>query len=335
MAGESESSVTLSGQNTGPSKKQNFLDLVAVLVLISIGVYGTFSGWQLTGVTVNIVILLIILGAGAYLIVLGARDVVIARRIATGPTSSIGSIEPGPVSLKGKARPLKPQKSPIGGEPSAYWRVTGENFILGGKAGTGSWHEVHAAAAQGPFLLEDMTGRVLIEPAGSEIEAHTASYSGIIGGSKVDDTMDQRGLDYIDSLQEGEQKALLAHDLVCLTENWIPENEPIVVLGHAILARENQDLEANARFIVKKGFLDGTMYIADSQGTRITLTRCRWMYPKIAAGICIEGACVWCFPFLSQIGNNIATSFLFFIAAAFIVGYFVTRKSWESWTFWF
>jgi E3 Ubiquitin ligase len=88
------------------------------------------------------------------------------------PTSRIRSAAQGYVEFAGRGvmLPDTENKAPLSGIPCAWWRYTIEHRGWGG--GSRSWSAVASDISTAPFLLDDGTGRCLVDPRGAEVFAN-------------------------------------------------------------------------------------------------------------------------------------------------------------------
>jgi hypothetical protein len=93
------------------------------------------------------------------------------RAVAGTPTSKARSAAMGACELKGLARELDlPILGPFSGLPCVWYRWKVEEERSDSK-GNRSWHTVDEKNSIEPFLLEDSSGRLRVDPHGAEVEA--------------------------------------------------------------------------------------------------------------------------------------------------------------------
>lgn len=109
-----------------------------------------------------------------------------ARLIEDMPTSKVRSAAQGYVELIGHALLMEgePIRSPLTGTDCCWWRYRIER-----KGGKNSWNLVESKASDSPFLLEDDTGRCLVDPEGADVTPWekkvwhgSTRYPGAMGG---------------------------------------------------------------------------------------------------------------------------------------------------------
>jgi hypothetical protein len=88
------------------------------------------------------------------------------RAIIGTPTSRIGSAAQGYVELHGRGRPLdiNPLHSPLSQRPCLWYRYQVEH-----RTGNNKWEIVEQAQSDTSFVLDDGSGRCLVDPEGAEI----------------------------------------------------------------------------------------------------------------------------------------------------------------------
>lgn len=113
---------------------------------------------------------------------LGIKYLLLKRRIEDTPTSKIRSMAMGMVELQGSARRMYALVSPISGLPCVYYRIKKyrrkryrTNRRLLSTEGDSQWSLVSITSSSSvPFLLEDETGAVTVEPEGADLKIRTS-----------------------------------------------------------------------------------------------------------------------------------------------------------------
>ena len=110
-------------------------------------------------------------GTGVFLFLRGFRMLQYKRLILNTPFSKIRSASMGLVEVSGT--PMGPQTiaSAITGQPCYYYRARAWQFRTSDKGG-GEWVQALDESLFVPFFLEDMTGSVLINPQGANLDVH-------------------------------------------------------------------------------------------------------------------------------------------------------------------
>jgi hypothetical protein len=107
--------------------------------------------------------------AGLYLFFRGFRVYREYRVLADTPEIPIRSIAMGLVHVHGKAKSDKLVNSPVTNTPCIFYKVGIEKYQTDSK-GSGSWSHVATDSDGVPFLLEDQSGRVLVNAHGAELD---------------------------------------------------------------------------------------------------------------------------------------------------------------------
>lgn len=89
------------------------------------------------------------------------------RRIEQTPTSPAGDVKPGHVEVTGRIVALETMKSPLGRKDVVYarWELQEERK----QNRTNGWATVHTGEERLPFLIQDDSGAVRVEPKGAEL----------------------------------------------------------------------------------------------------------------------------------------------------------------------
>jgi hypothetical protein len=99
----------------------------------------------------------------------------VARVIEDTPTSRIRSAAQGYVELTGRGEPLAHVKTiaPLTGRPCIWWRFRIERKVETRSRGRTrrSWHVINRGVSVDPFMLDDATGRCVVDPTGAEVIA--------------------------------------------------------------------------------------------------------------------------------------------------------------------
>jgi hypothetical protein len=108
--------------------------------------------------------------AGAFGFARGFRWWRWARLIEDTPTSRVRSAAQGYVELVGTGRsmPGAPVVAPLSRRPCTWWRYTVERRTRDSK-GRVKWRVVSRGSSDALFLLEDDTGRCIVDPDGAEV----------------------------------------------------------------------------------------------------------------------------------------------------------------------
>ena len=107
---------------------------------------------------------------GAFLFVRGFQMLRAKRLILNTPESKIRSASMGLVEINGTASGPKTIPAGISGDPCYYYRAMAWQLRQSGN--NREWMKVADECVYVPFFVEDSTGRVLVDPAGAELDIH-------------------------------------------------------------------------------------------------------------------------------------------------------------------
>ena len=164
-------------------------------------------------------------GTGIYLFFRGFRMLQYKRLILNTPFSKIRSASMGLVEVNGT--PIGPQTiaSAITGQACYYYRARAWQFRAT-ERGRGEWVQAIDESLFVPFFLEDMTGRVLINPQGATLDVHR-SFSDELRTSSLG-----MGSPVPESVQKFvASRGLVADDKVRIEEQIIKPGFPLFVFG--------------------------------------------------------------------------------------------------------
>jgi hypothetical protein len=240
------------------------------------------------------------------MIVTGFWRYLLYQKLKNTPLSKVSSAAVGLVALAGRARTGEPLKSPIGGEPCAFWRIFASYHR------SGQHHDqiegFHSAQSADLILFEDETGRIPVVPEGAEIELpQNLSLEGYIRerGSIIREPadMDPRVMKFIESLDPATQEEFLRHqhEKILLNEYVIRDGDPLFILGSVMPADGVPGAVNPETLVVRQGTADTTMYISDSSERDFVIKIGGHMYLQIVLGLVLSGICL--FLFLSAGGN--------------------------------
>jgi len=112
-----------------------------------------------------------VIGGGA----LSLRWLKVARLVEDTPRSRLRSAAQGYIEVSGHGLPLEGTENlaPLTQRPCVWWRYRVEKRIeaSGLRSRRDSWQMVSSGRSAMPFLLDDGTGRCIVQPAGAEVVA--------------------------------------------------------------------------------------------------------------------------------------------------------------------
>lgn len=206
---------------------------------------------------------------------LGIKYLLLKRRIEDTPTSKIRSMAMGMVELQGSAKRMYAQVSPISGLPCVYYRIKKykrkryrSNRRLLSTDGDSQWSLVSITSSSSvPFLVEDETGTVTVEPEGADLKIRT-SHAG--SGSRaqlpfcINETRNDNERWQEEVIPEGSYIYILgfAH-----TRNEAPTHREMV---HNALSRLKQNEEELQKFDING---DGNIDITEWDRARQAMER--------------------------------------------------------------
>lgn len=123
-------------------------------------------------------ILVIFFGVGILLFILGFRTYREYRILEDTPLAPIRSIPMGLVHIHGKAMGEDRLSSPLTRTPCYYYNVQVEKWVRKDKDHEG-WETFHTESEMRPFVLDDTTGKVQVDPAHAEFDVPKTFQGGI------------------------------------------------------------------------------------------------------------------------------------------------------------
>ncbi len=165
------------------------------------------------------------LSSSPLLLYSGLRALLEQREIEDYPTSRARSVAMGKVELSGRTASAVPLRAPWSGVACVWYRWTRQELFVDAE-GKKRWRTTgRGDSGDLPFVLEDDTGRVMIDPAGAEVITGRRS---TISGSYV-------------SFQGGAPISMPMGRDVRVIEQTLPAGRPIYVLGTARPLRRRGD----------------------------------------------------------------------------------------------
>lgn len=222
----------------------------------------------------------ILLLVGVVCLYMGIQRHSLYQKIKNTPTSKVRSAAVGFVELFGKAKCEKDTLSPLSKAKCVFWQVTGEYYYQTRKSS--GWRQFYKAESGIPFYLEDNTGKMLVDPAGGQVEiSHDFQVKGHMKGLnlfglELRKKMSDKILDWIKS--DPKIKSKFEHHSgrkLRITEYYIAEGDPLYVIGKATPTKEGSAV-AHENLMVKKGPLN-ILYISDS-GEKKVLGTIKWSW---------------------------------------------------------
>jgi hypothetical protein len=162
--------------------------------------------------------------SGVYLFYRGFRKLQRKRLILNVPLSKVRSASMGLVEVNGHAIGPYTIRSPLCLEPCYYYKTIA--WQMAGSGRDRSWKKVAEEALHMPFFVDDGSGRVLVDPAGAEMDLHRdfhEEYNRLSFGSS-------------DPLPDAARRFLASHGVAIdsslrLDEYLIRPGTPLYVMG--------------------------------------------------------------------------------------------------------
>ncbi len=225
----------------------------------------------------------------------GVKQFLFIQKIKELPMSKVGGTAVGLVKLSGAALCRDPMRSPITGVKCAYWRFEAQYFVR-----KGGWRNFYTLDSHKPFYLVDGTGKMLVDPAGADIDIPPgASFEGDISAPKLSGgvyptTMDSRVVEFITTLDEAGKKKLqdAAYEGMRVIESYIVDGDQLFALGSIEPAEGLSNTVGYENLILRKGDVNKTMYISTGEERNVIEKMSRGMYPEIFVGLIILVICL-------------------------------------------
>jgi hypothetical protein len=161
---------------------------------------------------------------GAFLFMRGFQMLRAKRLILNTPESKIRSASMGLVEISGTASGPKTIPAGISGDPCYCYRAMAWQLRQSGN--NREWMKVADECVYVPFFVEDSTGRVLVDPAGAELDIHR-NFKDEFG----DSLFSNRDIMHTNMGGFLMRNGLVNFDTTRLEEFCIKPNHPLFVLG--------------------------------------------------------------------------------------------------------
>jgi len=205
---------------------------------------------------------------GLWFMYTGLKKYLLLQKIRNTPTSKVHSAAVGLVELYGAAKRTKNLVSPISREKCAYWRIIAEWYKSGKRGG---WRKFYDEASTNVFYLKDDTGKILVDPAGANVDIpRDKKYSGYVSGKGIfgmkHKLMEKKVLEFINRSKPAVQGKFMAHRKVKVRihEHYIAEDDKVYVMGDANPIPGKSSSKGYENLIIKKGKYEKAFYISDS-----------------------------------------------------------------------
>jgi hypothetical protein len=155
----------------------------------------------------------------------GLRKLREKRLIENISTSTVRAAAMGLVELSGFAKPRQIQKAPISGMDCCWWNCQVQELRSNGK--NSHWATIKEIGSNDFFYLDDMTGRVLINPFGAELRVLTIpSELNSMTRTQIAPVLNGWGLNDMNWFGGSQRLRII--------EQVIPDQAPIYVMGQLI-----------------------------------------------------------------------------------------------------
>ena len=211
---------------------------------------------------------LIPLLGGLFVANLGRKTKNRSKRIKETETTEISELQPGTVEVKGKARPTEEDStflSPINRDEVLATKVMVERYEShGSETGGGGWKTIHEEKQAVPFIVDDGTGEVRVEPPSSSEQQMLAELNRekVPGGQEPPETIrefvereseiDETSNTSVGPLSLGERRRY--------SEGSIQPGEEVYVLGRA---REEDAGWGESSYVIGEPTASGDFIMSD------------------------------------------------------------------------
>lgn len=221
---------------------------------------------------------------GLVLLVLGFHEYGEYNLIRNTPTSTIRSAPMGRVEVKGTTKPTSEENkliSPFVGEECVGYECEVEEYNYDDDGS--NWQTVYQTRETIPFLLEDDTGRIMIDGEQAEWSIGSSDYREEFDENEAPDRIKnflQKEIEQNQALDFD----LLGGDHFRFTENRIDVNEDLYVLGGAEPIDHRDDLDSDQTdTVIGKDERTDMFYISDESEEAIITSK--WWGIVTAIGI--------------------------------------------------
>lgn len=192
------------------------------------------------------------------------------KRMSDTETTAVRDVEPGVVELKGTARPAEDEgtvSGPISGKDAVASSVTVERYSSGGKHS--SWKTIHEQETVRPFVLDDGTGEVRVDPPDAA-KVSLDEYRWVIDGDETEPDEVRRfveSADGVDAAEKAGDSLLGSGERRRYEEGVIEPGEDVYVFGQAVESDAGWGSEA---YEVTGGSEVGTFVLSDKSEEELT-----------------------------------------------------------------
>jgi hypothetical protein len=236
----------------------------------------------------GIVVLVVFFGLGLLMIYNGFREYQVGRLIRDTATETVNAAAVGRTELVGTAKAADEtfrQPFTDGEAVFVHYQIQEEREDSDGDT---SWSTLDEDTWVTPFILDDGTGEILIEPAVSAKFEISDEYTTSIDVSEGGSTPAAVGA----FLAQGTEVEPSSHNRRRYTQEVIPPGETVYVLGGAevLEGREGRD---EARLVIRRDAGSDRFVISDMTEETLTSTLSRRAPFQILLGLGISAVCLY------------------------------------------
>lgn len=198
----------------------------------------------------------------------------LSQKIRNTPTSKARAAAVGLVELSGKAKCQEKLTSPITRSPCTYYSVVAQYYYK--KKKSHGWRTFFSEGSANKFYLEDDTGRILVDPAGANVNIpHDFLFQGTLNdkqffGLLPSNQVDKKVLDYLEANPKAKEAAKgMSGKQLRFMEYYIAEGDPLFTLGTAMPLEGANSSVAAENLIIRKSPKDKIMLISDSPEKKV------------------------------------------------------------------
>jgi len=212
-----------------------------------------------------IIFALIAAPVGAYYFIKGFREWSHYNTIINTPTSKVEAIAAGFVEVYGEALAKGEYLiSPFCGEECVFYKYTVEEYRHHGKHS--SWDVIRRGQTEAPFLVQDETGKIEVDPKGAEFEVTDRRQYRVNPG----DGTPKKILEFLKQVSLNDNVPLLDLGPIHLganprryTEYIIEKGQNIFVTGTTVPKEGVQSDKHEEMLVIRKGDFNKFFYISD------------------------------------------------------------------------
>jgi hypothetical protein len=212
-----------------------------------------------------IIFAIVAVPAGAYYFISAFREWSHYKTIVNTPTSKVEAIAAGFVEVYGEAIPKGDYlRSPFSGEPCTFYKYTIEEYRSHGKSS--SWDVIKKGQSNDPFLVQDETGKIEVDPTGAEFEVVDKKQFKVNPGDYTPPEI----TNFINTIGMSDNTPMFSLGLIHIganprryTEYVIEKGQNVFVTGTAVPKEGVQSEKHEDMLLIRKGNFNKFFYISD------------------------------------------------------------------------